>query len=275
MALAIHHTNIAPRSRLSTAPWQISRWKTGNQHLCEIHHSSFVLPPRHSIQIMSFSFSISDIPSAAQLARHVYTNFSCCRTASQEWELFSFEVNSLTTISSALEQRLSSDSEAPLQGISLLEPAVLNCRTTIQQVLEMLKRCCDVISKGSISIKDRHKDRGWQNMEIVRDQIDPFTETRSGTTNLKRICWEPEANSGSHTCPQRPAFPNSMLEHLLQRIRKALPLKISSLVVLLLPLFFAPSVGALAPGPVSTYDRVSWVQALRNTRTDLISVSSS
>lgn len=224
---------------------------------------------------MSFSFSISDILSAAQLARRVYTNFSCCSTASQEWELFSLEVTSLTTTLSALEQRLSSDSEAPLQGISFLEPAVLNCRTTLQHVLEVLKRCCDITSKGSISIKDRHKDRGWQDMKIVREQIDPFTETRSGTTDLKRICWGPEANSGSHTCPQRPALPSSKLEHLLQRIRKALPLKISSVVVLLFPLFFAPSVGARAPGPVSTHDRVSWVQALRNTRMDLISVSSS
>ena len=65
------------------------------------------------------------------------------------------------------------------------------------------------------------------------------------------------------------------VENLLHRIRKALPLNVSSLVVLLPPLFFAPSVGALAPGCESTHDRVSWVQALRSTQTDLISVSPS
>ena len=94
-------------------------------------------------------------------------------------------------------------------------------------------------------------------------------------SHLKRPCWEPEANSESRTCPQHPTSPNSKLEHFLHRIRKALPLKISSLVVLLSPLFFAPSVGALAPGCVSTHDRVSWVQAFRSTQTNLISVSPS
>ena len=90
-----------------------------------------------------------------------------------------------------------------------------------------------------------------------------------------RLCWGTQANSEPHTCSQHPAFPSSTLQRVLHRIRCGLLLNRSSSVVLLSPLLFAPSVGALEPGCVSPHDRVSWAQALRSTQTDLISVSHS
>ena len=309
-------------------------------------------------QNMSIGFSVSDIYTTFKVARKVY---DACRTASEEFEFFSLEVASLTTTLVALEQCLSSDSEAPVQGLSFSEPATLDCKTTLKQALKVLKRYHDLTSKGGSRFKVRHKGCGRQEMKIVREidgvregrerlriflltlqadhqynsithstivsapnqlnmnisinkgfcdnsvkstlngglfpiqdtclatlhkNEDPHREffkhrmtTRNTTahprpvSDLKRLCWLPEAKSESRTCPQHPAFPDSKLEHFLHRIRKALPLNISSLAVFLSPLFFAPSVGALAPGCVSTHDRVSWVQALRSTQTNLISVS--
>ena len=333
---------------------------------------------------MSFDV-IPLVCSALQAAVNISKILSRYRTAPHALKLLSSDLTSLKT---TLEQRLSSNSEAPLQGINFLEPAVLDCKPKLKQALEVLERCCAVASKGGNRFKDRHRDWGWKEMEIVREQMDGIREgmqrlqtalichtlkspipaeeradclftlradhqcnpvtypmrdtctaivsapnrlnmnismdegscdnyvksmlngdlfltldtcfatihetedphreffkhrmtTRNTTTdprpvsNLKRIRWEAAANSGYLTCPQHPAFPSSKLEYLLHRIRKALPLNISSVIVRLFPLFFAPSVGALAPGSVSTHDRVSWVQALRSTQTDLISVSPS
>ena len=98
------------------------------------------------------------------------------RTDPQELELLLLELTSLTTTILPHEQRLSSDSEAPLQGISFLEPAVLDCYTKLEQALEVLKRCCDFTSKGGSRFKDRHKGWGWQEMKIVREQMDGVRE---------------------------------------------------------------------------------------------------
>ena len=91
----------------------------------------------------------------------------------------------------------------------------------------------------------------------------------------ERPCWGPQANPESRTRSQHSAFPSPKLQCFLHRIRKGFPFNTSSLVVLLSPLLFAPSVGASEPGCVSTCNGVSWAQALRSTQTDLISVSPS
>ena len=337
---------------------------------------------------MSFGFSIADIWSVVKLVTHISKRCSDCHTASDELKQFSLKLNAQTTTLLALEQRLPSDPQTPLQGISFLGPALLDCKIMLKQALEALTRYHDSTLNGGSRFKDRHKNWGWQDMKMVREQLDAAREgtERLGTalichtlkslisageridylltlradhpctpiihsmwdtstafvsaldrlninisinkgfcdnfakstlngdlflildtcfatihknedpyrgffkhrittchttahprpvSELKRNCWEPEANSGSRTCPQHPAFPRSKLEHLLHRIRKALPLNISSVVVLLSTLFFAPTVAAVAPGCISTHDPVSWVQALRSTQMDLISVSSS
>ena len=133
-----------------------------------------------------------------------------------------------------------------------LFPTLVTCLATLQKHL------------------DPHRDFFKHLMTPCKTNAHP--RPASGT---EKLCWGPQANSESRTCSQYPAFPSTKLERFLQRIRKGLPYNTSSPVVLLSPLLFAPSVGALEPGCVSTHNRVSWAQALRSTQTDLISVSPS
>ncbi len=337
---------------------------------------------------MSFGFSVGDIRHCVQLASSIWKSFSHYRTASEDFKLLLSEITILRTTLLAVEEVLSSDSQALLQNISFLERAVSDYETKLKQALEVSERYGNMAWKEGRRFKDRLENGVWEEMERLREDIprlreemeriqkdlgshtsespilvegrfdclftvradhqwnpithgmrnpctaivlapnrlnthmssdkgfcdtfiktilngDPFpilvtclatlhenvdqirdffkhlmipckttTHPRSAS-GPERLCWGRQANSESRTCSQHPAFSSSKLERFLHRIRKALPLNTSSPVILLSPLLFAPSVRALAPGCVSTHDRVSWAQALRSTQTDLISVSPS
>ena len=151
---------------------------------------------------MSFGFSVGDFHHIFELASKTYESCAHYRTCTEEFELFSSEIATLRTTLPALEEFLSSDHascsevfelfssemtslrmtllaveqflssyfHAPLKGINFPKRAVTDDEIRLKQALGILKRYGDFTLKEAGRIKDRPRDKVWEEMERLRDE---------------------------------------------------------------------------------------------------------